>query len=163
MNNELPKVGPADVRDGSFVHKFAARCVHRAIRLVGKPFRTLKEMAVASACTGSGMDFIVADAVSKSLQAEGVDTKISLPFFFEMNESKRNFCLVVPEHLGEPCAFGDAAYGVQPCAFGDVSYAQDETKRKCDSHPDKTHCCVLHYIDGSTGGFRLVSCQSESP
>jgi site-specific DNA-cytosine methylase len=163
VNNELPNVGPADVRDGSFVHKFAARCVHNAIRLFGKPFRTLKEMAVASACSGSGMDFIVADAVSKALQAEGVDTKISLPFFFEMNESKRNFCVVVSELLGEQqtphCPIG----GVQPCAFGDVGYAQDETKRTCYSHPDRTHCRVFQYIDGLTGGFSCKDLSRVNP
>ena len=79
----------SDFIDGSFLDKWCQRCVHVAVREVGRPSLPERMIQnVTSVCTGSGMDHMVLDSCGRSLQKESIPIGFDIPVTCEMNPGK---------------------------------------------------------------------------
>jgi site-specific DNA-cytosine methylase len=131
--------------DGTFLDKFVHRCVHKAIRLMGRPI-IKRTMTVGGACDGSAALSICLYAVQQGLESEEVDANICLSFSIEIDPVKRSWCTDVHQVLGH-----------RGCVYDDVSKVNLDGSEgpSCKIHRER---CLIR--NGCVNGFVSgISCK----
>lgn len=146
LTDPLPeeRLNGADFADGSFLHKMAVQCCHRAVKEVGRPDFQI-DLNVGSVCTGSGMDTASLHAVNEALANEDIPVSLRSEFICEVDVAKRAFARKIHELL----------FPIEEaCAFHDLTTLHDDSTRRCDTHLKP--CKLPDFLDVLIGG---ISCK----